>query len=393
MEAPRLNRPDGGVVLPEAFTAFADARATRWSLRALGLLITGYVLTAAVFGPDDALNPTAGVVYVLFWVGLVPFSLLFGPVWRLVNPLRPVHTLLSKAAGRDPRIGVREYPTRLGNWPAAVGLFAFAWLELVAPNRAETSTLKIFFALYAVAMLVGAGVFGSVWFERGDAFEVWSGLIGRMAFLQRRVSDRRLVLRSPLVGLSTLAVLPGLAAVVVVSLGSTAYDGFSRTDTWLRVIQAPGRSPTLVGTLGLLGALAIVSVTYVAATLSVGSSGPARFAPSMLPIAVGYVVAHYFSLFVFEGQHTVQLLSDPLGTGADLLGTGGGTVNYSLISVGTIALVRASAVVVGHVVAVVVAHDRALEDAPEGRADLAVQLPLLTTMVAYTLAALLVLLR
>ncbi|MDQ1689164.1 MAG: hypothetical protein QOK42_2139 [Frankiaceae bacterium] len=390
---PRLNRPDGGVALPAGLTGLADAPATRAALRVLGILLTGYVVVAAVAGPDDALNPTAGVVYVLFWVGLVPLSLLFGPVWRLLNPLRSIHWLLARAAGRDPAVGPRVLPPRLGYWPAAIGLLAFAWLELVAPDRASTSTLKLFFAVYAVAMLVGASLYGSTWFDRCDAFEVWSSLIARMSPLGRRTTDRSLVLRSPLVGMATTPVLPGLAAVVVVSLGSTAFDGFSRTDTWLRVIQAPGRSTTLFGTLGLLGALLVVAVTYVAATAPVGRDAPNRFAPSMLPIAVGYVVAHYFSLFVFEGQHTLQLLSDPTGDGADLLGTGGGTVNYTLISVSTIAGIRAGAVLVGHVLAVVLAHDRALEDAPAGGAALGVQLPLLTTMVGYTLAALLVLLR
>ena len=388
---PRLDRPDAGS-LPSGFTRVVDSPVTRAALRVLGLVVTGYVLLAALAGPDDALNPTAGVVHVLFWVGLVPLSLLFGPVWRLVNPLRSVHWALARAAGRDPDQGPRQLPERLGYWPAAAGLLAFAWLELVAPNRASLSTLRIFFAGYAVAMLVGASLFGNRWFERCDAFEVWSSLIARLSPLGRR-ADGRVVLRSPLVGLATTAIRPGLAAVVVVSLGSTAFDGFSRTGTWLKVVQAPGRSPTLFGTLGLVAALLVVTITYVAATTPVGRDGPNRFAPSMLPIAIGYVVAHYFSLFIFEGQHTVQLLSDPLGNGSNLLGTGDGTVNYTFISVGTIAAVRALAVVVGHVLAVVLAHDRALEDAPRGGAALGVQLPLLVTMVGYTLAALLVLLR
>jgi hypothetical protein len=389
---PRLDRPEAGGGLPAGFTRFADATATRAGLRVLGLVLTGYVLLAAIGGPDDALNPTPGVVYVLFWVGIVPLSFLFGPVWRLVSPLRSVHWALARLAGRDPDEGPRELPERWGYWPAALGLLAFGWLELVAPNRASLPTLRAFFAVYAVAMIAGASVYGNRWFARCDPFEVWSALIARMSPLGRH-RDGRLVLRSPLVGLATTPVHPGLAAVVVVSLGTTAFDGFSRTGTWLRVIQAPGRSPTLFGTLGLLAALAVVTITYVAATTPVGREGPNRFAPSMLPIAIGYVVAHYFSLFVFEGQHTVQLLSDPLGNGSDLLGTGNGTVNYTFISVGTIASIRAMSVVVGHVLAVVLAHDRALEDAPGGGAALGVQLPLLATMVGYTLAALLVLLR
>lgn len=390
---PRLGRPDAGAPLPAGLTSLADSAVTRAVLRALGLLALGYTLLASVGGPDDALNPAPYVVYVLFWVGIVPLSLLFGPVWRLVNPLRTLHLLLAKAAGRDPADGHRELSARLGMWPAAVLLLGFGWLELVAPDRASTATLNAFFGIYAVLMLVGSTVYGSTWFERCDGFEVWSSLVARMSPLGRRSSDRRLVLRSPLVGLSTTPVVPGLAAVVIASLATTAFDGFSRTDTWVRIIQAPGRSTTLLGTLGLIAAVLVVVVTYGSATLWFGRSGPDRFAMSMLPIAIGYVVAHYFSLLVFDGQKAIQLLSDPLGNGADWLGTGDGTVNYQLISLGTIAGVRAGAVVVGHVVAVLVAHDRALEDAPPSGATVTSQLPLLATMVGYTLAALLVLLR
>lgn len=390
---PRLNRPDGGRALSAGITTFADSAVTRWVLRALGLLAFGYTLLASIGGPDDALNPAPYVVYVLFWVGIVPLSLLLGPVWRLVNPLRTVHLLLAKVAGRDPAEGHRELPARIGMWPAALVLLGFAWLELVAPDRASTTTLNLFFGIYTVAMLVGSTVYGSTWFERCDGFEVWSSLVARMSPWGRRASDRRLVLRSPLVGLATTPVVPGLAAVVIASLATTAFDGFSRTETWVRIIQTPGRSSVLFGTLGLLGAAVVVVVTYGSATLWFGRSGPERFAASMVPIAVGYVIAHYFSLLVFEGQKAFQLLSDPLGTGADWLGTGDGTVNYQLISLGTIAAVRAGAVVVGHVIAVLVAHDRALEDAPPPGATISAQLPLLATMVGYTLAALLVLLR
>lgn len=390
---PRLNAPDAGSALPPGFTAVADAWWTRMALRGLGLLAAGYTLLASVGGPDDALNPAPYVVYVLFWVGIVPLSLLLGPVWRLVNPLRTLHLLLARAAGRDPAVGHRELPARLGMWPAAVVLLAFGWLELVAPDRSSTATLNLFFGVYAVAMLVGSTVYGSTWFERCDGFEVWSSLVARMAPLARRGSDRRLVLRSPLVGLATTPIVPGIAAVVIASLATTAFDGFSRTETWVRVIQAPGRSSVLFGTLGLLAAVLLVAVTYASSTVWFGRSAPDRFAASMLPIAIGYVIAHYFSLLVFDGQRAFQLLSDPLGTGADWLGTGDGTVNYQLISLGTIAAVRAGAVVVGHVLAVLVAHDRALEDAPPSGATISAQLPLLATMVGYTLAALLVLLR
>ena len=117
--------PDGGWLLPDAVTRLVDAEWFRLALRVIGLVLTAYVLVAALFGPDLLVNPTFGVVYVLFWVGLVPASLLFGPVWRQLNPLRTLHLLLARVLRTRPEDGLLPLPSRLGHWPAAVGLFAF----------------------------------------------------------------------------------------------------------------------------------------------------------------------------------------------------------------------------------------------------------------------------
>ena len=98
---PKLNRIDGPA-LPVAVTRVVDARATRWGLRAFGLVVFAWILMAAEFGKDSELNPTAGAVYVLLWVA-VPFaSILLGPVWRLINPLRTIHAVLARLLGSAP---------------------------------------------------------------------------------------------------------------------------------------------------------------------------------------------------------------------------------------------------------------------------------------------------
>lgn len=390
---PRLRGDTAGWSIPAPLQAIADSTVVRSALRVAGMTVAGFIIVAAAFGPDDPSNPTAGFVYVLFWVGLVPASLLFGPVWRLLNPLRTLHRGTSALAGIPPGRGMWVYPRQLGYWPAAVGLFAFTWLELVAPGRTSTTTLLLWFAAYAVVQLLGALVFGSDWFERADAFDVYSSLIGRLAPLGRR-DDGRLVLRNPLDGLDGLRPAPGLTAAVCVLLGSTAYDGFSNAPAWIDTIQSSAVSPILLATAGLTGAILLVAALFVLATGASGIAGtavssglPAKFAHSIVPIAVGYLVAHYFSLFVFEGQRTIILASDPLGTGADLFGTAAQQVDFSVVSATTIATVQVLAVVTGHIVGVVAAHDRAVNLLSPGRAVLG-QLPLLILMVCYTVGGL-----
>jgi hypothetical protein len=393
--SPKLRGEEAGRPLPAGLQNVLDAGWFRWLLRVVGLVVTAYVVMAALFAPDRATNPTPFVVYVLLWVGLVPASLVFGPVWRQLNPLRTLHLLLSKAVGTDPEEGLRPLPARLGYWPAAVGLFAFVWLELIAPDRATLPVLRTWFGLYAGIHLIAAAMYGSRWFDRGDAFEVWSGFFGKLSPLGRR-SDGRLVLRSPLDGMASLAPAPGIVAVVAVMLGSTAYDGLSRLPVWISR-QQQADSPALYGTGGLLGLVLLVALTYGAATALSGSLGdrsrrelPGEFAHSIVPIALGYVVAHYYSLLILEGQRGLAYLSDPFSDGSDWLGLSGRDPVAWTITPTKVATIQVCAVVVGHVLGVVLAHDRAARLFPR-RTALAGQLPLLVLMVGYTIGGLLLL--
>ncbi|MGH8777416.1 MAG: hypothetical protein ACRDWI_20530 [Jiangellaceae bacterium] len=382
---------------PLGVTRAVDSPWTRWALRVLGLAGAAYLGLAMVFGPDLATNPTAGVVYVLLWVGIVPASLLFGPVWRLVNPLRTVHLLLCRALRLDPADGVLHLLARVGLWPAAGWLVAFTWLELDAPDRATVPVIRSWFAVFVAVSLVGAVLCGSRWFDHADPFEAYSSLVARLSWIGRR-SDGEVVARRPLENLDGLVARPGLTAAVAALLGSTMYDSASASPWWARAIQDSGISPTLAGTAGLLVVVALVYLTFCGAVRWAGRIAgvdlpglPDRFAHSVVPIAVGYVVAHYVTLFILEGQRTLVLLSDPLGTGADWLGTAGLTENRWIADQATlVASIQVGAVVLGHVLGIVSAHDRAIRLFPR-RSALAAQLPLLGVMVAYTVGGLLLL--
>src|SRR5689334_2376204 len=267
---PRLDR-DGtaGRPAPIWLRAWADSSAWRWTLRLVGLALLGYFGIGLLAGADNADNPTAGALYVLLWVGIAPASLLFGPVWRAVNPLRTLHRLAAVALHRDPAAGRRPIPVRMGLWPAAVGLFAFVWLELVAPERATLPVITAWLAGYLLAMTVGAVLYGSGWFERGDPFEVYSTLVGRLALLGRR-ADGVLVWRNPLDGIAGVAAAPGLVPFVTVLLGSTMFDSLSNAPFWLRFVQENGLPAPVTGTVGLVVVIAVVAAAYSAATVTAG---------------------------------------------------------------------------------------------------------------------------
>jgi hypothetical protein len=394
---PRYDAAHQGRPLPAGLARVLDGRPLAVALRLLGLLFTGYVAWAAVAGPDNLANPTFGVVYVWLWVGLVPASLVLGPVVRALSPVRSVHWVLSRVAGGDTATGLAALPRWVGLWPAALGLFAFVWLELVYPESNYLSSLRIWFAVYVAVVLVGAAVFGDRWIAAADPFEVYSTLVSHLGVVGRR-ADGVLVWRSPLANLDGVPALPGLTAVTSVLLGSTAWDSYADSIGWVRFSQDLTLDLVVVETAGLLALCLAVGLLFSAATwaMATSRSNPGRaanvFAHSLVPIVVGYIVAHYLSYGVEIGQQTLIRLSDPMVEGADLLGTADLQVSYWLTEHPTfLATVKVLAIVLGHVVGVVAAHDRALKVLPPHR-RLTGQLPLLLVMILFTVSGLYLLL-
>ena len=385
----------GGVALPR-ISRLVDAPALRGVARVVALLLYVWVAVALFAGHDDLTNPSFGFTFVWTWVGLVPLSLLLGPFWRATNPLRTVHRLLCALARTDPREGVATLPARAGLWPGALLLAAFTWLELVQPDRTTLPVLRVWAVAYLVVVVLGAVVFGERWFAAADPFEVYSTTVARLSPWHRVGDGLRLV--NPLARLNAWRPPAGAAAVVGVLLGSTAFDSFTNTSVWIRTVQSSDVSSLLWASGALLAMIAVVLVTFSLAAAWMGrydgrpAADHARLMTgSLVPIVVGYAVAHYFTLLVVEGQRVGVNLSDPLGRGWDLLGTHDLAVDSSIFDHPTaIAVVQLLAIVVGHVVGVVAAHEKAVTLLP-ARSALCGQWPMLVLMVGYTAAGLVLL--
>ncbi|WP_300678519.1 hypothetical protein [Nocardioides sp.] len=382
---------------PAPLLLSAVVASTTWKVlwRVVGFAIFAYTVMVAVFGKDLLTNPFFGIYYIWWWVGLVPLSLFFGPVWKAISPVRTINAGLSKLTGNDPEHGLYRYPEWLGHWPAALGLFAFVWMELVYPNSTELGPVRLWCAVYVAVMLVGGALWGNVFYARADPFEVYSSLVAKLSIWGRH--DGRLWLRSPLANLATVVPRPGLVAVAAVLFGSTGFDSFKDSPTWVKFFQsndfinAHSWAPTLVNFAGLLGMCVLVGLIFVGATMATGvgpersrRSLPATFAHSILPIIVAYVVAHYLTYLLEGGKATLIKVSDPFSDGSNWFGTGDWSVSYWFAYHPTLlAVIKVSAVVIGHVLGVIAAHDRSIAVLPK-RHQLTGQLPLLFAMVAFT---------
>jgi hypothetical protein len=379
---------------------------------ALGVFLLGVAVYAGLKGteaPDRSFTIT--FIFVTVWIGFPFFSALLGDVFRAFNPWRALGRLAGAGfralAGRGP--AHLPYPRRLGRWPAAVGLLGFVWLEVIYgssggvavgldPHAAAVAALL--YSAYALAMM---GLFGvETWCERGETFSVFFGMFSELAPVA--VRDGRLGLRRPLAAAARWASQPGSAAVVLVSIATTSFDGaqegafkaaIDSVFEWLGD-QGVGLATALrlTDTAFLLATLAGVVLVYeigIRGMRSVpGAPSLARlrrgFAHTLIPIALAYLIAHYFSLFVYQEQaQFTYLLSDPLGTATtDLFGTANAGIDFAVLSGAAIWYVQVGALLTGHVLGLTLAHDRALAYWPDYRRASRSQYWMLVVMVAFT---------
>jgi hypothetical protein len=356
------------------------------------------VVYAGFAGSDVAsASVTYTAILILLWVGVPVASVLFGDVFRLLNPWLAV-ARFARWASRGRGWRTRPYPERLGRWPAAVGIALFGWLELVYHDVENPTTLAVLALIYAAVQLVGMAVFGiEAWTDRADPFSVYFSMFARLSVFERR--DGVLYARRPLSGPPSWPVVPGTIALLAVAIGVTTFDGFSNSTVWTEL--RPDLADLFGGgiggnevaaTIGLVACILLVAGIYrlgVAGMRTVDRSRSegelARaFVHSLIPIAFAYLFAHYFSLLVFQGQAMGYLISDPLGDGSDIFGTADKGIDYKVIGSEAIWYVQVAALIVGHVSALVLAHDRAIALYKRARDATRSQYWMLVVMVGFT---------
>ncbi|MFL5901662.1 MAG: fenitrothion hydrolase [Solirubrobacterales bacterium] len=379
---------------------------------AIGIFLLGFSIYAGIHGteaPDRNFAPT--FIFVTVWLGFALFSVIFGDVFRPFNPWRAIGRMVGGAfsafAGQRP--AHLTYPERLGRWPAAVGLLAVVWLEVVyggsggvavvlSPDAAGVAAL--FYSLYTLAMMAMFGV--EKWCQRGEIFSVYFGMFSQLGTFG--IKSGRLGRRLPLSASTHWATVPGSVAVVIASIASTSFDGAQEGAFKSGILQTfewladAGFSLTaslrLTNTIFMLLCFAGVGLVYligVRGMATVRGAPPLKklrsgFAHTLIPIAFAYLVAHYFSFFVFQEQaQFTYLLSDPLGTATtDLFGTASGGIDFTLLSANAIWYVQVGALVIGHVAGLTLAHDRATAYWGDYRQAARSQYWMLAVMVAFT---------
>jgi hypothetical protein len=372
----------------------------------LGVAFFAFCIYAGYAGTQaDTANILPTIIYVFFWV-VIPFvSVIFGDVFRAINPWLAIGKAtgwLLERLGATEGIDPLPYPKRLGRWPATIGILIFAWVELVYANRDDPSQLATMALAYSAFQLVGMSMYGTeAWSKRGDAFGVYFGMFARLSPLHWR--DGGLATRPFLGGAPKLEPVAGTVALLCAMIGTTSFDGFSQGRTWNSIVP---HLQDFFGSLGLNAEHALewagllgmmVLVFFVALLYRLGVTGmhtvgnristarlSGAFAHTLIPIAFAYVLAHYFSLVAYNGQAIIPLLSDPLGTGHDYFGGAETTIDYAWVSATGIWYVQVAALILGHVAGLALAHDRALALFDKPRDATRSQYWMLAVMVCFT---------
>lgn len=375
------------------------------SLRVLSSVFFLFLLYAGFVGSSNAeQNILSTTVWIIFAVGITFFSALVGNIWRVINPVANTYSVVEKLLSNIlPSSTVRVWHVVWGVWPALLGFLLFRWFENVYPAASEPHILVWLVLLYVGYSFAGMYFFGKdTWLRHADPFAVFFSFLSKFSLFTVETHDnrRRVFLRMPASGL--LHEQPTFSEIlfVLAMLSTVTADGFFETPTMVNLVatlQSLGAAEAVTYTIALpvllgafiaiyfgMAALVRALLPNVVSTLRFAS----LFVLSLLPISVAYEFAHYASLLLLEGQRFFALLSDPLGRGWNIFGTAEWEIHYALINMKVLWNVQIGAIVVGHVIAVLVAHAIAERVFKNRDHVLASQYPMLVVMLFYTMFSL-----
>ncbi|WP_254768860.1 hypothetical protein [Salinilacihabitans rarus] len=361
-------------------------RAGSLLLGAVGVVGLLFALAVGVAGPQGIGLTSATVLLTFVGVRALLTMVAYGVgnPWRAINPWRRIAAVLPSR--NEP------YPERLGSWPAVGGLLLFVWLEVVAPlSSAPRMLVAVLLGYTAVTLAAAASFSPEEWFRRGDPLSVWFRLYGAVAPIQR--TDDGLEFRFPAARLTDGDVVTDRSAVafVLALVWELTYNGF--------VVTPPGAATVefFVG-LGLPAELVYLAllvagfagfwrVYWFAASRSRERAETylsrrylaVRFAPPLLAIAAGYHFAHYVGFTIALWPQLLDTLVAPLAPDPN-------PTQLALTS--WFGYVEIAGILLGHVLAVWVAHAVSFELFPGKLQAIRSQYPFVAVMVFFTMLSL-----
>lgn len=374
------------------------------------LVFAALIVVGFTASTDPLANPLPLTIWTVWWVGFTLLTAVAGNLWAYLNPWSGPSRVAASALFRGRRQPPLGYPGWLGYWPSVLVFIGFAWFELIDLAPSNPARLATVAAVYWAIAFLGTLLFGDIWLRRAEPFSVFFGFIGRLSPLVWEKADespahRQVSIAAPGVALLGRAPLPASGILfVLLTLATVSFDGLDKTFWWLALnginpLEFPGRS-AVVGTnsAGLVATWAALAAAYIGAVW-LGWRLSGRAAPfgvllgtlvfSIIPISLVYHFSHYLTALMVDGQYALAAYSDPLDTGADLMGFRRDQVTTSFLNTyeGARGIwnTQTVAIVLGHVMGISLAHLLAARAVATYGAAVRSQIPLAVVMVLYTL--------
>jgi hypothetical protein len=383
-------------------------------LQILSVVFFFVVLGACFWGNANPLqNLAPNFIWMTWWLGLSLFISIFGNVWPVLNPWLNIYQFLQQIFSR-PQPKVVSIPTPIFPWNglffATLFLFVWSWLEVVYPVAFVPYRIGYLILIWSCISFVGMFLIGkNRWLQQIDFFSIYFLYLGKFSLFTYSPSQNTLLLRpwgTGLIKLNSEQSSSGQSGFIIAMLTTVLFDGLHGNQMWL-VFEQPfekliPKSMDIngywIGTVGLLLTWCLFFLVYqlscfiskkICPTVNVKHLAN-DLAPSLIPIAIAYLIAHNFSSFMIQVQNIIFLISDPFNLGWDLFHTANFRPNIALIDASFTWYLALSAIVIGHILAILICHLIIMQKTTSKKEVFYLSFPMTITMIILTMMSLII---
>ena len=353
-----------------------------FAVKALSILLFFTVLGACFWGnPDPLENLAPNFIWITWWLGLSLLISFFGNFWPIINPWTSLFYIfqrtLKNIAPSLPSTLNLPLPTFFRMYIATGFLLTWSWLELIYPVAFVPLRIGQLIIIWTLINLIGMFFFGvKTWQSRGDVFSIYFYWLGQFGCYFYSPTANTLERRHLSEGLYSIddneSNMLGLTPFIIGMLSTVLFDGFHGSSAWFVFEQYLinifpqwlNASPYFSGTFGLISTWLIFwgvyqFCCYIPQKYCINVDLkylPDNLVPCLIPIAIGYLIAHNFSSFVIQIQNFIFLISDPFYRGWDLFHTKSFRPNIAIIDASFTWYLAFFAILVGHIIALRSSH-------------------------------------
>ena len=359
-----------------------------------------FLITLIIFGyigsRDPLANPLSLFIWSVWFMVMPVIQIIFGNIWAFLNPWYGFGRLFFKN-----KI-LFKLDQNYSLVFSSVGFLLFSLFMLVDIAPDDPDRLANIVTIYLLVNFIFMKIFGVDWLKNGECFTSFYRLLSKLSWIW--IKEGKIYVGFFGSQLKDINTFPPMSVLFLsIILATLSFDGLNETFLWFKIINVNplefyGRSSVVLENSSGLIFFAILLFLIFSITIFLGHkfiNEKVTFkniiginSIALLPIALAYHIAHYLTSFLVNIQYSYKVASDPLNNGMDLLNLGDFNVTTSFFNtietVKLIWFIQAAAIVIGHVIAVLLAHSICEGYLKTKSSILISQFPISIFMIGYT---------